>query len=196
VLAALRSPARYIEGGEIRTAVRPWEATRPLVLGGEAFEVYPNRDSLPFVAQYAVPPGWRLATFVRGTLRNAGWYTAWSEVFDTVRAGDEDRIRALAAELADRYPTTAADRDRVVLTVELTVRDSDGATRWHEARLLDVSGDAAESAMARCVSLPLARGVVGILDGALPAGVNRAAESADEAARWIDFLAEHGLRMT
>lgn len=206
VLAALRSPARYIEGGEIRTAERPWEATRPLVLGGEAFEVYPNRDSLPFVAQYAVPQGWRLATFVRGTLRNEGWYTAWTEVFETVRAGDEARIRALAAELADRYPTTEADRDRVVLTVELTVRDSafedsageesGGATLWREALLLDVSGDDAESAMARCVSLPLVRGVSAILDGALPAGVNRAAETADEAARWIDFLREHGLRIT
>lgn len=196
VLAALRSPARYIEGGEVRTADRPWEATRPLVLGGEAFEVYPNRDSLPFVTQYAVPPGWRLATFVRGTLRNEGWHAAWAGVFDTVRSGDEARIRALAAELADRYPTTQADRDRVVLTVELTVRDPGGAVRWHGARLLDVTGDAAESAMARCVSLPLARGVVGILDGTLPPGVNRAAETADEATRWLDFLGNEGLTMT
>ena len=204
MLAALRSPARYIEGGELRTAERPWEATRATVLGGEAFEVYPNRDSLPFVAQYAVPQAWRLATFVRGTLRNEGWSAAWTEVFDTVRAGDEARIRALAAELADRYPTTEADRDRVVLTVELTVRevpdgagkDSGGAIRWRGAQLLDVTGDATESAMARCVTLPLVRGVAGILDGALPAGVNRAAETADEAARWIDFLREHGLPIT
>jgi saccharopine dehydrogenase (NADP+, L-glutamate forming) len=195
VLAALRSPARFIEDGEVRTIEHPWEATRPLVLGGEAFEAYPNRDSLPFVAQYAVPPGWRLATFVRGTLRNEGWHTAWSGVFDTVRTGDEARIRSLATELADRYPTTEADRDRVVLTVALTLRDSEGATRWHGTRLLDVTGDATESAMARCVTLPLAGGVAGILDGTLPAGLHRAAATADEAARWIDFLTEHGLRI-
>ncbi|MFJ5264895.1 saccharopine dehydrogenase C-terminal domain-containing protein [Streptomyces sp. NPDC088387] len=194
VLAALGSPARYVEGGEERTARHPWEATRRLVLDGEAFEAYPNRDSMPFVAQYAVPQGWRLETFVRGTLRNAGWRTAWAAVFDTVRAGDETAVRALAAELADRYPTTEADRDRVVLTVGLTVRDADGATRWRQAQVLDVTGDATESAMARCVSLPVAHGVTRILDGALPAGVNRAAESADEAARWMEFLRSHGLR--
>lgn len=196
VLTALGSSARYVENGEQRTAERPWEATRPLVLGNEAFEVYPNRDSLPFVTQYGVPSGWRLATFIRGTLRNEGWYTAWTDVFDTVRAGDEARIRALAAELANRYPTTDADRDRVVLTVELTIRNSDGATCWRGTQLLDVSGDAAESAMARCVSLPLVGGVNRILDGALPVGVNRAAQTADEADRWIDFLKEHGLPIT
>lgn len=196
VLAALRSPARFIEEGEVRTAEHPWEATRPMMLGGEAFEVYPNRDSLPFVAQYAVPPGWRLATFLRGTLRNEGWHTAWTGVFDTVRAGDEARIRALATELAHRYPTTHTDRDRVVLTVGLTVRDPDGATRWRGSRLLDVTGDAAESAMARCVTLPLACGVAGILDGTVPAGVHPAAETADAAARWIDFLKANGLPIT
>ncbi len=36
----------------------------------------------------------------------------------------------------------------------------------------------------------------GILDGTLPAGLHRAAATADEAARWLDFLTEHGLRTT
>lgn len=194
VLAALGSPARYIEEGRPRTAPHPWLAARPLVLAGEAFEVYPNRDSLPFVAQYGVPAGWQLESFVRGTLRNAGWRAAWTEVFDTVLTGDESRIRALAKELADRYPTTAADRDRVVLSVGLTVREADGTARWQGTQLLDVTGDDTESAMARCVSLPLAHGVTRVLDGALPAGLHRAAGSADEAARWMDFLGGHGVR--
>lgn len=194
VLAALASPAQYIEDGEARTARHPWQATRPLVLAGEAFEVYPNRDSLPFLAQYGLPDTWRPTTFIRGTLRNAGWRAAWAEVFDTVMSGDETRIRGLAKELADRYPTTDADRDRVVLSVELTVRDPDGGPLWHGAHLLDLTGDATESAMARCVALPLAFGVTRILDRALPAGLNRAAEAADEAARWMDFLDRHGIR--
>ena len=52
VLNALRSPARYIEDGAETVAERPWEVTRPHVIDGEAFEVYPNRDSVPFVEQY------------------------------------------------------------------------------------------------------------------------------------------------
>ncbi|MCX5381109.1 saccharopine dehydrogenase C-terminal domain-containing protein [Streptomyces sp. NBC_00091] len=192
VLAALGSPARYVaEGGEV-TAPRPWEATRGLTLAGEEFEAYPNRDSLPFVAQYGIPYYWHLDTFVRGTLRNAGWRAAWREVFDTVSTGDTEAVRALAAELAARHPTTPADRDRVVLSVSLELRTRAGG-RWRGSRLLDLTGDPAESAMARCVSLPLAHGVTRILAGALPAGLNRAAETPREAARRLTFLTAHGL---
>ncbi|CAM5719762.1 hypothetical protein SALBM311S_00196 [Streptomyces alboniger] len=192
VLAALGSPARNIDEGVERTVARPWEASRTHRLGGEDFEVYPNRDSLPFVAQYGVPKGWRLRTFVRGTLRNAGWRKAWSDVFTTVSTGDQEQIRSLAKELAARYPTTDADRDRVVLSVALDVRAADGA-RFQGSCLLDLTGDETESAMARCVSLPLAFGITRMLAGALPAGLNRAAESADEAAHWLDFLDGAGL---
>ncbi|SES04914.1 saccharopine dehydrogenase (NADP+, L-glutamate forming) [Streptomyces sp. yr375] len=193
VLAALGSPARYIEDGAERTAPRPWEATRELRLGGEEFEVYPNRDSVPFVAQYGVPDGWRTRTFVRGTLRNAGWRQAWEPVFATVRGGDQAEIAALAKELADRYPTTPADRDRVVLAVALTARTQAGES-WRGEYVLDLTGTEQESAMARCVSLPLALGITRVLAGALPAGLNRAAEDPAEAARWLTALAGHGLR--
>ncbi|MGV9314504.1 saccharopine dehydrogenase C-terminal domain-containing protein [Streptomyces sp. NPDC003691] len=194
VLAALGTPARYAEGGTWHTARQPWSATRTLTLAGEDFEVYPNRDSEPFAAQYGFPDHWRLSGFVRGTLRNAGWRTAWSEVFATVAAGDEGRVRALAKQLADRYPTTEADRDRVVLHVALDLDDPDGTPRWRGSGLLDLTGTAAESAMARCVSLPLALGVAAVLDGALPPGLNRAAESAAGAAGLLGALAEHGVR--
>ncbi|WP_448317487.1 saccharopine dehydrogenase C-terminal domain-containing protein [Streptomyces sp. CO7] len=191
VLAALGTPARHVHGGEVRTVQRPWEATRVHRLGGEEFEVYPNRDSVPFVGQYGIPEGWRLRTFVRGTLRNAGWHDAWQDVFATVRGGDQRRLRDLAAELAARHPTTATDRDRVVLSVALDVRTASGA-RWQGSYLLDVTGEADESAMARCVSLPLAFGVTRLLDGALRAGANRPAPPED-AASWLDSLAAAGL---
>ncbi|MEU9031055.1 saccharopine dehydrogenase C-terminal domain-containing protein [Streptomyces sp. NPDC048383] len=191
VLAALGSPARHIEAGAESTVPRPWEATRPLTLAGEEFEVYPNRDSLPFVAQYGMPDHWRLDTFVRGTLRNAGWHTAWKEVFETVSTGDQEAVRALAGSLAARYPTTPDDRDRVVLSVALELRTAAGPS-WRGSHLLDLTGDAEESAMARCVSLPVAYGVTRILAGALPAGLHRAA-APDDTGRWLAFLGAHGL---
>ena len=193
VLSALLAPARYIEGGSTVVVDRPWEATRRHALDGETFEVYPNRDSVPYLAQYGVPGGWRPQVFVRGTLRLDGWLDAWSGVFDELRGGDAGRIAALADELAARYPTTEADRDRVVLSVALRVR-SDGGAAWSGAYLLDETGDAAESAMARCVSLPLAFGVTEILAGRLPAGLRLAAQGAADAQRWLSFLAEHAVR--
>ncbi|KOV92140.1 saccharopine dehydrogenase family protein [Streptomyces sp. NRRL B-3648] len=192
VLNALRSPARYLEDGAEVTAGRPWEATRPLVVGGETFEAYPNRDSLPFLAQYGLPAAWTPHTFVRGTLRLDGWLTAWQPVFEELTAGDDERIAALARELAAAHPTTGADRDRVVLSVRLEV-DPGGGRPWSGAYLLDTTGDAGESAMARCVSRPLVLGVRHILDGSLPAGLHRAAGSARLADRWLAELAGEGM---
>ncbi|MEU9962466.1 saccharopine dehydrogenase family protein [Streptomyces sp. NPDC050982] len=201
VLNALRSPARYIEAGAETTAPRPWEVTRPHVVDGEPFEVYPNRDSLPFVDQYGLPPAWKPQTFIRGTLRLDGWLDAWQPVFEELRHGDDRRIAALAQELAARYPTTDADRDRVVLAVSLDVRAgsdrTDGTGRtWSGRYLLDLEGDAEESAMARCVSRTLALGVRRILGADLPPGLNRAAETAERSEDWLAELARDGVDFT
>jgi hypothetical protein len=192
VLNALRAPARYLEGGAEQVVRRPWEATRPLVLDGESFEAYPNRDSLPFITQYAIPDSWRLTTFVRGTLRLDGWRQAWADVFAELRTGDDERIAALADRLAELYPTTNEDRDRVVLAVALDVR-GDAGQSWSGEYRLDAVGDAGESAMARCVSLPLACGVSDVLAGAAPAGLRQAAQGAGDARRWLAFLTDAGV---
>ncbi len=192
VLMALCSPARYIEDGAERVAERPWEATGPYVLDGETFEVYPNRDSVPFVDQYEIPSTWRLDTFVRGTLRLDGWRDAWSDVFAVLREGDADRITALATELAATYPTTDADRDRVVLAVALRVRAASGA-EWAGEYVLDAIGDEDDSAMARCVSLPLAFGVSELVDGALTPGLHRAVADESDVDSWLAFLRDNGV---
>ncbi|MFJ8940219.1 saccharopine dehydrogenase family protein [Streptomyces sp. NPDC102365] len=192
VLNALRSPARYIESGAETTSPRPWEATRPHVVDGEDFEVYPNRDSVPFVGQYGLPPAWKPQTFVRGTLRLDGWLEAWQPVFARLADADAGAIAELAHDLAARYPTTDADRDRVVLAVTLDVRAGSGRT-WSSRYLLDLVGDAEESAMARCVSRTLSAGVRAILRGTLPPGLNRAAETPGRAEEWLTELAGEGL---
>lgn len=192
VLGALLNASKYIEHGEVQVSARPWEATRPHELAGETFEVYPNRDSVPFIAQYALPAAWKPRTFMRGTLRLDGWRAAWEPVFEELRAGDPARIDALARELAERYPTTEDDNDRVVLAVALSVDGANGA-RWDGQYLLDLVGDKDESAMAQCVSLPLAFGIVDILDGAAAPGLRRAGGDAAEADRWLALLAEYGI---
>ncbi|MCX5330122.1 saccharopine dehydrogenase family protein [Streptomyces sp. NBC_00140] len=195
VLGALRSPARYIEDGAETTAARPWEATRRHVVDGEGFEVYPNRDSVPFVEQYGMPPAWKAQSFVRGTLRLEGWLRAWGAVFEELKGGDDARIAALARELAAAYPTTDTDRDRVVLAVSLDVRGPAGQA-WSGSYLLDLVGDEEESAMARCVSRTLALGVGHVLDGSLPPGLSRAAESAARSEEWLRELALEGVEFT
>lgn len=195
VLAALGSPATFVDRGRPRTETHPWEATTEHRVGGETFEVYPNRDSVPFVARYGLPEGWELDTFVRGTLRNEGWRAAWTEVFDAVRSGDEERLRGLSAELAERYPTTEHDRDRVVLEVALELVGADGRP-WRGRYLLDLVGEAEESAMARCVTLPLTYAVSRVLDGTVPPGLRWAGLEPPEVGPWLEHLGRHGVRCT
>ncbi|MFI1994559.1 saccharopine dehydrogenase family protein [Actinoplanes sp. NPDC020271] len=192
VLHALREPARYISAGEVRRAPRPWEHTRTLRQGRESFEVYPNRDSLPFVAQYGLPQSWRADEFIRGTLRLDGWRDAWQPVFEQLRAGGDEAIDAMADKLAAEFPAGPQDLDRVVLIVGLTVT-ADGGGEFSGRFALDVAGDERESAMARCVSLPLAIGIRRILDGQMPAGLTRAAENRRDAQSQLDTLASAGL---
>ena len=75
VLKALRSPSKSIKNGAEFSVDRPWDAISsyeaPLPTP-ETFEVYPNRDSLPFMAQYHFDPEWNVREFVRGTLRLNG----------------------------------------------------------------------------------------------------------------------------
>ncbi|MFJ5999338.1 saccharopine dehydrogenase family protein [Streptomyces sp. NPDC092370] len=192
VLNALRSPSRYWRGGRLRTTEQPWEDTVPYTIGDEPFEAYPNRDSVDYLTAYTIPAAWRPQTFVRGTLRLPGWREAWTPVFATLRDGDQRRIDALADELAVRYPATADDHDRVVLAVALEVRADDGAA-WSGDYLLDVLGDDRQSAMARCVSVPLACGVSDILAGRTPPGLHRAAREPDAVERWLAFLDRLGI---
>ncbi len=192
VLAALCEPARYIAGGVQQSTERPWEATRELHLSGEAFEAYPNRDSVPFAAQYGLPPSWQLRTFIRGTLRLSGWLDAWAPIFAELSTGNTARIAELADELAVRYPPDPDSPDRVVLAVSLDVHRS-GQRTWSGQYLLDTTGDQAESAMARCVSLPLAFGVTEILAGKMTAGLHMAAADAPGVDRWLAFLADHDI---
>ena len=87
VLKALRSPSRSVREYAELNVDRPWDAistyNAPLP-DPESFEVYPNRDSVPFMAQYEFGPDWTVREFVRGTLRLNGWSEAWSDVFREV----------------------------------------------------------------------------------------------------------------
>jgi len=192
VLLALASPANWIEKNTGQWSRHPWDATRTVALKDETFEAYPNRDSLPFVAQYGLPDHWEIDTFVRGTLRLEGWQSAWADVFPVVAEGDRTEITRLAEQLALENPFESGEPDRVVMRVALDA-SVDDATLWSQAYEIDVTGTAFESAMARTVSAGLALGVLDTLDGLAPAGLSHAVSAPGDIARWLDRLTEWGV---
>jgi len=201
VLKALRSPSRAIRAFETREVAWPCDAiTRydaPLD-PPESFEVYPNRDSLPFLAEYGFAPDWRVRDFVRGTLRLNGWAAAWADIFAEVEGlhgpAGEARLAEIAEGLWRAHAYGAGEPDRVVLCVALEVRRA-GTPVWHRTYALDAQGDARGSAMARLVSHTVRLAVEAAAAGALPPGVTAAPRDPALVAGWLAELRTQAQRM-
>ncbi|MDT8326023.1 MAG: saccharopine dehydrogenase family protein [Roseovarius sp.] len=200
VLKALRSPSRSIRDYSELNVARPWDAISsygaPLPTP-ETFEVYPNRDSLPFIEDYRFDPAWRVKEFVRGTLRLNGWAEAWGDVFAEIEtlAGPEGDARL--KEMSDTFWTENAydegEPDRVVMCVGLKAEKA-GVPVWHKTYVMDAWGDARGTAMARLVSVPVSLAVEAVLNREIPAGVRPAPHDPKLVNRFlaeVERLAQH-----
>ncbi|WP_417207553.1 saccharopine dehydrogenase family protein [Antarctobacter sp.] len=196
VLKALKSPSRSIRHFSELNVDRPWDALSrydaPLP-NTESFEVYPNRDSLPFMADYKFEDAWKVKNFVRGTLRLNGWAEAWKDIFAEAGTATDARLQEIADKLLAENAYEADEPDRVVLCVALEA-EKDGTPVYHKTYVMDAWGDARSSAMARLVSIPVSLAVEAVLDRAVPAGVSAAPSDPKLVARWLDevqSLAQH-----
>ncbi len=200
VLKALRSPSRSIRDSAPFDVARPWDAisryTAPLP-EPESFEVYPNRDSIPFMQQYGFDPDWQVREFVRGTLRLDGWAEAWKNVFAEIETLSGPEGDARLTEMSDGFWAENAyapgEPDRVVLCVGLQA-DRDGATVWHKTWVMDAWGDDRGSAMARLVSIPVSLAIGSVLNGEIGPGVHAAPSDPELVKHWmneIGALAQH-----
>jgi saccharopine dehydrogenase-like NADP-dependent oxidoreductase len=200
VLKALRSPSRSIRDYSELNVARPWDAitsyTAPLP-APETFEVYPNRDSLPFLDDYGFEASWRVKEFVRGTLRLNGWSEAWSGVFAEIETLEGEAGEARLKEMSDQFWRENAydedEPDRVVLCVDFKA-ERGGTPVWHKTFVMDAWGDARGTAMARLVSIPVSMAVEAVANREIPAGVSAAPSDPKLVARMlseVDRLAQH-----
>lgn len=200
VLKALRSPSKSVRDFKQFDVARPWNAISSYMATlevPESFEVYPNRDSLPFIEGYRLDPEWKVRDFVRGTLRLNGWKEAWTPVFEEIETLDGPAGEARLKEMADQFWAENAyaegEPDRVVLCVSLQA-ERDDKTVYHKTYAMDASGDANSTAMARLVSIPVSLAVEAVLNGQMPAGVSAAPSDPALFNAWlgtVDKLAQH-----
>jgi len=199
VLKALRSPSKSLRDGKEYDVDRPWNAVEAyeavLPKGNEVFEVYPNRDSLPYVSEYGFTDDMNVQQFVRGTLRYNGWSKAWADIFAEVEtlegeAGDQ-RLSDMSNELWDKYAVGADEADRVVLSVDLCAKH-DGKEVYNRSYVMDAYGDEKHTAMARLVSIPVSYAVEGVLQGEFTSGVHAAPSAPEMAAKWLSNLKKSG----
>ena len=200
VLKALKSPSRSIRDFKEFDARRPWNAistyTAPLPVP-EEFEVYPNRDSLPFIDQNRLDSNWKIKEFVRGTLRLRGWENAWSEIFSEIEKlsgeNDDERLAKMSDQLWLENAYDKNEVDRVVLVVSLKASNGE-ETKWHKTYVLDAHGDSVSTAMARLVSLPVSFAVEAVAQNKIAPGVSAAPSDMSIVNDWLNkikSLAQH-----
>ena len=82
VVMAGKNPAKYMKDGEIVDVPGPelfahhWPCE---IAGFGTLEVYPNRDSMPYIESYRIPT---VKTMFRGTLRYPGWCETLKTIVD------------------------------------------------------------------------------------------------------------------
>ena len=200
VLKALRSPSKSIRDFKELDVARPWDAISsyeaPLPTP-ESFEVYPNRDSLPFMGQYHFGSDLKVKEFVRGTLRLNGWAEAWDHVFKEVEtlegAAGDARLKEMSDQFWDDNAYDEGEPDRVVLCVDLKA-EKDGAAVWHKTYVMDAWGDERGTAMARLVSYPVSFAIEAVMNAKIAPGVSAAPSDAALVEKWmgeIGKLAQH-----
>ena len=194
VLKALKSPSRSIRDFNALNVNRPWDAIStyeaPLPTP-ESFEVYPNRDSIPFMEDYQFNKEWNVKEFVRGTLRLNGWKDAWADVFAEIETLSGPEGDARLKEMSDQFWTENAyddgEPDRVVLCVDLKA-EKKGKNVWHKTYAMDAWGDENGTAMARLVSCTVALAIEAVLAGKIEAGVSAAPSNPDLVDNWMQVI--------
>lgn len=188
VLKALGTPARYRRDFVDLRIAHPWDAVSRVTLplaSPEVFEVYPNRDSLPYLAEYHFDPAWKVRDFVRGTLRLNGWAEAWADVFAILPTASDADLRSLSDRLWRENAYGEAEPDRVVLSVSLSA-EREGRTVWARSWVLDAEGDARGSAMARLVSGTVRLAVESLIAREVPAGLHGVPHDLRPVTRWLE----------
>ena len=196
VLKALKSPSKSIRDYAPLDVARPWDAissySAPLS-APETFEVYPNRDSIPFMADYKFDTNWPVKEFVRGTLRLNGWRDAWADVFGEIETANDARLKEMSDEFWAENAYGEDDPDRVIMCVMLKAEQV-GKPVYHKTYVMDAYGDARGTAMARLVSVPVSLAVEAVINREIPVGVSAAPSDAKLLDRWlaeVGKLAQH-----
>jgi saccharopine dehydrogenase (NADP+, L-glutamate forming) len=101
VVVAGKNPARYLKDGETIDVPGPelfahhW--TCPVAGFGD-LEVYPNRDSLPYIESYGIEA---VKSMFRGTLRYPGWCDAMKAIVDLGLLDEDERTDLAGLTYAD-----------------------------------------------------------------------------------------------
>ncbi len=176
VLKALNNTAEFIENFEYKKISKPYEHLSKYQINNEYFELYPNRNSIPYIDEYLFDKKWRVKEFIRGTLRLNGWTDAWSGIFTMLNSNSENIENEMikkSDELWQEFKYKEHEKDRVVLWVNLKAQRN-SETLWSKTFHLDEKGSGENTAMAKLVSITLSSVIDLMIENKIKPGVQAA----------------------
>ena len=155
VLKALNNESTHINDYSIIKTDKPYKNITNQEINNEIFELYPNRNSLPYIKDYNLDK-YKIKNFVRGTLRLNNWSDAWKDIFKIFDSNIdiEEKIIKKSDELWKKYKYQDNEKDRVVMYILLQA-EKNNKIIWSKSYHLDEIGSNNETAMSRLVSVPI-----------------------------------------
>ena len=195
VIKALNNKAKFIKNFNEKI-VTPYQNINHYKINDENFEAYPNRNSLPYIAEYQFSNEWHIKDFIRGTLRLNGWSEAWKNIFAMLENPSSDLdadIKIKSDELWSKYQYEKNEKDRVVLSVSLEALNNNNEVLWSGCYELDESGSGENTAMALLVSITLSAGIDLIIQDKLDPGVQSAPHSKTNIEYFFKILEDYNI---
>ena len=172
VLKALKTPAKYIKEFREKHSSKPYQSTSNINFLDEEFEIYPNRDSLPYLQEYQLNEYLPvIESFERGTIRLKGWTKAWDQIFKKIE--ESENFEKLSSELWENNQYKYNEKDRVLLYVNLLAKDQNQKIIFDRTMYIDESRDIKNSTMAQCVSYTVASTIERIMESDSLTGIHR-----------------------
>ena len=192
VLKALKTPAKYIKDFKKETSPKPYQSTSNIDFLDEEFEIYPNRNSFPYLKEYKLNEyDSVIESFERGTIRLKGWTKAWEQIFKKIDENSD--FEELSSQLWEKNQYSINERDRVLLYVSLIAKDQNQKIIFDKTMYIDESRNIQNSSMAQCVSYTVASTIERIMHTDLLIGIHRIFHDNENVSSILNNLEELGV---
>mgnify|MGYP005658049511 FL=1 len=160
---------------------------------GEEFEIYPNRDSTPYLKEYLSKEYIdKVKNFQRGTIRLKGWSKEWNKIF--LKLDENSNLEKISSELWDKNKYQTNEKDRILLFVRFFAKNQNKIV-YDKTLYIDESRYIENSAMSQCVSLTMVSVIESLIKNSTKPGISRIFNEINRVDFILDKLNNFGIKI-
>ena len=193
VLRALNTPCKFIKNYKEETSDKAFRQISKMNFNGEEFEIYPNRDSTPYLKEYLSKEYIdKVKNFQRGTIRLKGWSKEWNKIF--LKLDENSNLEKISSELWDKNKYQTNEKDRILLFVRFFAKYQNKIV-YDKTLYIDESRNIENSAMSQCVSLTMVSVIESLIKNNTKPGISRIFNEINRVDFILDKLNNFGIKI-